>query len=97
MVPQHYQCRGQLLLNLGRPEEAEVSFEKAIEIARQQRAKGWELRATLDLARLWVSHEKHDAAYQRLREVYDWFTEGFDTPDLVDAKALIEELSRHDQ
>ena len=97
MVPQHYQCRGQLLLKSGQPDEAEVSFEKAIEIARQQQAKGWELRATLDLARLWMSQRKYDSAYQRLREVYDWFTEGFDTPDLVDAKALIEELSRHDQ
>lgn len=96
-VPQHYQCRGELLLKLGKLDEAEVSFEKAIEIARQQQAKGWELRTTLDLARLWASQGKHDAAYQRLREVYDWFTEGFDTLDLVDAKALIEELSKHNQ
>jgi len=90
MVPQHYQCRGELLLKLRKASEAEVAFEKAIEIARQQGAKGWELRATLSLARLWMSQGKHEPAYHRLREVYDWFTEGFDTPDLMDAKALLE-------
>jgi predicted ATPase len=92
VVPQQYQCRGELLLKLGRTDEAESSFEKSIEIARQQQAKGWELRATLDLARLWMSQGKQELAYHRLREIYDWFTEGFDTPDLVEAKALLEEL-----
>jgi predicted ATPase len=92
-VPQQYQCRGELLLKLGNGVEAEASFEKAIEIARQQQAKGWELRATLDLARLWASQGKRAPAYQRLREAYGWFTEGFDTPDLVDAKTLLQELS----
>ena len=96
IVPQQYQCRGELLLKLGKDVEAEASFEKAIEIACQQHAKGWELRATLDLARLWASQEKQDAAYQRLRDVYDWFTEGFDNPDLVDAKALLEKLFSQD-
>jgi predicted ATPase len=92
VVPNQYQCRGELLLKLGRTDEAEASFEKAIDLARQQQAKSWELRAVLSLARLWITQGKAEAAYHRLRDVYDWFTEGFDTPDLVDAKALLDEL-----
>jgi predicted ATPase len=93
MMSANYQCRGELQLKLNQPEDAEVSFEKAIEIARQQQAKGWELRATLSLSRLWLRQGKAEAAYHLLREVFNWFTEGLDTADLVEAKALLEEMN----
>jgi predicted ATPase len=73
--------------------EAEVCFLKAIEIARKQQAKSWELRATVSLTRLWQQQGKQDAARNALSEIYNWFTEGFDTKDLQEAKALLEELS----
>jgi len=73
--------------------EAEGYFLKAIEIARKQQAKSLELRATMSLARLWQQQGKHNAACNMLSEIYGWFTEGFDTKDLQEAKALIEELS----
>jgi predicted ATPase len=72
--------------------EAEVYFHKAIEIARNQQAKSLELRAVMSLARLWQRQGKRDDARQMLAEVYNWFTEGFDTKDLQEAKALLEEL-----
>ena len=73
--------------------EAEACFLKAIEIARHHEAKMHELRATMRLARLWQQQGKHLAARNTLSAVYNWFTEGFDTVDLQEAKALIEELS----
>jgi hypothetical protein len=75
------------------PQEAEACFLKAIEVARRQQAKSWELRATVSLARLWQSQGKKEEARQMLAEIYGWFTEGFDTKDLQEAKALLEELS----
>jgi predicted ATPase len=72
------------------PEDA---FLKAIEIARKQQAKSLELRAVMSLARLWQSQGKQDGARQRLAEIYGWFTEGFDTKDLQEAKALLESSS----
>jgi class 3 adenylate cyclase/predicted ATPase len=72
--------------------EAEECFLKAIEIARRQQAKSWELRAVMSLARLWQQQGKKEEARQMLAEIYNWFTEGFDTADLQDAKALLEEL-----
>jgi class 3 adenylate cyclase/predicted ATPase len=72
----------------------EDSFLKAIEIARQQQAKSWELRATTSLARLWQSQGKKAEAQKILADVYNWFTEGFDTKDLQEAKALLQELSQ---
>ena len=86
--------KGELLLMQGDETEAEASFHKAIEVARRQQAKSWELRATVSLSRLWQQRGKLEKARQRLAEIYGWFTEGFDTPDLQEAKALIEELSR---
>jgi predicted ATPase len=74
-------------------EKAEGCFLKAIEIARQQPAKSWELRATTSLARLWQRQGRKDEPRQMLAEIYGWFTEGFDTADLKEAKALLEELS----
>jgi predicted ATPase len=73
--------------------EAEACFLKAIEIACRQQAKSWELRATTSLARLWQQQGKAFEAHDMLSEIYDWFTEGFDTKDLQEAEALIEELS----
>ena len=74
-------------------EEAEACFHKAIEIARQQQAKSLELRAVMSLARLWQQQGKRAEAHQLLAAIYNWFTEGFDTKDLQEAKALLEELS----
>jgi predicted ATPase len=73
--------------------EAEACFLKAIEIAQHQQAKSWELCASTSLARLWQSQGKQHAARNMLAEVYNWFTEGFDTKDLQEAKALLEELA----
>ena len=72
--------------------EAESWFEKALEVARRQEAKWWELRAATSLARLWQSQGKTVEARALLAPVYGWFTEGFDTADLIDAKALLDEL-----
>jgi predicted ATPase/DNA-binding winged helix-turn-helix (wHTH) protein len=74
-------------------EEAEACFRKAIAVAQQQHAKSLELRATMSLARLWQQQGKRQAAHQLLEELYGWFTEGFDTKDLQEAKALLDELS----
>ena len=73
--------------------EAEGYFLKAIEIARQQQAKSWELRATMSLCRLWQKQGKESEAQKLLAESYSWFTEGFDTLDLQEARGLLEELS----
>src|SRR5262249_32013380 len=73
-------------------QEAEACFLKAIEVACQQQAKSLELRAVMSLARLWQSQGKQAEAHQLLSEIYNWFTEGFDTKDLQEAKALLEEL-----
>jgi predicted ATPase len=73
--------------------EAEACFHKAIEVARQQQAKSLELRAAMSLSRLWQQQGKKDDARQLLAEIYDWFTEGFDTKDLQEAKALLEQLT----
>jgi predicted ATPase len=89
-----YRLQGELLLMQGDEAEAEASFYKAIQVARRQQAKSWELRATVSLCRLWQEQGRMDEAHQMLAEICGWFTEGFDTPDLQDAKALLEELSR---
>ncbi|MBI3757224.1 MAG: AAA family ATPase [Deltaproteobacteria bacterium] len=73
--------------------EAEACFLKAIEVARKQQAKSWELRATISLARLWQQQGKQAEARQMLAEIYGWFTEGFDTKDLQEAKKLLEALT----
>ena len=73
--------------------EAEACFQQAIDIAQKQQAKSLELRASMSLARLWQQQGKGAEAHRMLSEVYNWFTEGFDTKDLQEAKALIEELS----
>jgi len=73
--------------------EAEVCFRKAIEVARRQSAKSLELRAVMSLSRLWQKQGRKEEARKMLAEIYYWFTEGFDTKDLQEAKALLEELS----
>jgi class 3 adenylate cyclase/predicted ATPase len=73
--------------------EAEACFVQALEIARRQGAKSWELRAVVSLSRLWQKQGKKNEARKRLAEVYNWFTEGFETADLKEAKALLEALS----
>jgi tetratricopeptide (TPR) repeat protein len=73
--------------------EAEACFLKAIDIARHQQAKSLELRATMSLARLWQQQGQKNKARKMLADIYGWFTEGFDTKDLQEAKALLEELS----
>jgi predicted ATPase len=85
--------KGELLLMQGDKTKAEGSFHKAIEVARRQQAKSWELRATVSLCRLWQGQGRMDKARHVLAEIYGWFSEGFDTPDLKEAKALLEELS----
>jgi tetratricopeptide (TPR) repeat protein len=86
---------GALQLQLPSPDvpQAEACFQKALDVARRQQAKALELRATMSLSRLWQRQGKREAAWQLLAEVYGWFTEGFATPDLQEAKALLEELS----
>jgi predicted ATPase len=74
-------------------EEAEQHFDEALAIARRQQAKSLELRAAMSLARLWQRQGKCAAAHQMLAEIYGWFTEGFDTADLQEAKTLLEELA----
>jgi DNA-binding SARP family transcriptional activator/predicted ATPase len=88
-----YRVRAELLVMQAKDAEAEASLQKAVEVARRQRAKSWELRATTSLARLWQAQGDIDKARQMLAEIYGWFTEGFDTPDLREAKALLEELT----
>ena len=74
-------------------DEAEACFYKAIAIVRRQSAKSLGLRAVMSLARLWQQQGKKDEARQMLAEIYNWFTEGFDTVDLQEAKALLEQLA----
>jgi hypothetical protein len=95
-----YRLRGDLLLKREAQTagskvegEAEVCFRQALEIARRQRAKAWELRAATSLSRLLASQHQRDEACTMLAEIYNWFTEGFDTADLKDAKALLDELT----
>jgi len=95
-----YRLKGKLLLQShiqspesGVQQEAEACFLKAIDIARRQQAKSLELRVVISLSRLWQQQGKKDEARQILAEIYSWFTEGFDTKDLQEAKALLEELT----
>jgi predicted ATPase len=90
-----HRLKGELLLkqNNSNAAEPQSCFEQAIEIARHQSAKSWELRATTSLARLLAKRGRRDEARAMLAEIYGWFTEGFDTADLKDAKALLDELS----
>jgi predicted ATPase len=96
MDPELHRLKGELLLASGpaAEAEAEIAFRQAIDIARLQSAKSWELRAALSLGRLWQRQGKRDEVAQLLNGIHDWFTEGFDTADLRDARTLLDELSR---
>ena len=87
-------CRikGELLLGSLDAVQAEVCFQEALQIARTQRAKSWELRASVSLSLLWKNQGRRKEARELLQGIYDWFTEGFDTPDLINAKAMLGEL-----
>jgi predicted ATPase len=90
-----YRLRGVLLLRQTRmPQaEAETWLQRALDVARRQEAKSLELRAAMSLARLWQQQGKRTDAHALLASVYGWFTEGFDTADLQEAKALLRELA----
>ena len=90
-----YRLRGALLLQHAgaQPGEAEACFQQALAVARRQEAKSLELRAAMSLAHLWQQQGKRHEAHDLLAPVYGWFTEGFDTADLQDAQALLEELT----
>jgi len=93
--PELHRIEGGLLSVGDSADQARVEdcYHRAIEAARQQEANSWELRAATSLARLWHDQGKAGAARDLLTPIYEWFTEGFDTPDLIDAKALLDELS----
>jgi predicted ATPase len=90
-----YRIAGEVTLKSPAPDtkKAEKYFDRALAVARQQQSKYWELRAALSLARLWRDQGKVQQARELLAPVYWWFTEGFDTRDLKEAKALMEELA----
>jgi predicted ATPase len=94
-VAEVYWLKGELLLRQAIPDEAqaETCLRQALNIARHHQAKSWELRAAVCLSRLWQRQGKRDEAHALLAPVYGWFTEGFDTADLREAKALLEQLS----
>jgi predicted ATPase len=88
-----YRHKGQLLLRQGHSEAAEELYRKALSIAEEQEAKLWELRAAVSLAGLRRDQGRRAEARNLLAPVYGWFTEGFGTPDLKEAKALLDELA----
>jgi len=93
LLAEVYRLQGELLLRRASPNaaQAEACFQQALAIARRQQAKSWELRAAVSLSRMWQQQGKPDAARQLLAPLYSWFTEGFDTADLQEAKALLED------
>jgi predicted ATPase len=91
--PETLRVRGELRRAKGQAELAEADFRDSIAIARDMGAKSWELRTTMSLAHLLCDTHRSDEARTMLAEVYGWFTEGFDTPDLKAAKALLDELA----
>ena len=93
LLAELYRQKGQLLLRQRNPEEAEELYWKALSTAREQEAKWWERRTAASLARLRCDQGRHADARDLLAPVYNWFTEGFATPDLKQAKALLDELA----
>ena len=91
IVAEAYRLQGEFLLRQAVPDpaQAEASFQQALAIARRQQAKSWELRVAVSLSRLWQQQGKQDEVQQLLAPLYSWFTEGFDTADLQEAKALL--------
>jgi tetratricopeptide (TPR) repeat protein len=89
-----HRMAGEIALMCPQPDaaKAEAYFERALAVAREQQAKSWELRAAMSMARLWCDQDKAQEAHDLLAPVYGWFTEGFDTSDLKEAKALLAKL-----
>ena len=94
--PEFHRLKGELLLarDPAAAPDAEIAFGQALDLARRQRTKSWELRAALSLSRLWQRQGKREPAAGLLGGVFGWFTEGFDTANLREARLLLEELSR---
>ncbi|WFU69254.1 AAA family ATPase [Bradyrhizobium sp. CB2312] len=88
-----HRLRGSINLKLGRHDQAEAELQKAVAIARQQQARWWELRASICLARHWSNEGRYFEARSLVKPIYNWFTEGRDTPDLEDARTIVNELS----
>jgi predicted ATPase len=95
MLTEAYRLQGEFVLRQAAPDaaQAEACFQQALTIARRQQAKSWELRAATSLSRLWQQQGKRDEAHELLAPIYGWFTEGFDTADLQEAKMLLAELA----
>ena len=91
-----HRVAGEIALRSPEPDvaKAEAYFERAIAVAREQQAKSWELRAAMSMAQLWRDRGKRDEARDLLVPIYGWFTEGFDTLDLKDARALLDNLAQ---
>jgi predicted ATPase len=90
-----HRIAGEIALKAPEPEaaKAQACFERALTVARAHQAKSWELRAAMSMARLWHDQDKIDEARDLLAPIYGWFTEGFDTRDLKEAKVLLDGLS----
>jgi predicted ATPase len=88
-----YRMAGEVALLSSETTKADDYFDRALAVARKQQAKFWELRAAMSMARLWRNQGKRDEARELLAPIYGWFTEGFDTRDLKEAKALLDELA----
>jgi predicted ATPase len=93
---EYHRLEGELRLHQTEPDASQAAryFQQALDIARQQQARALELRAAMSLARLWQQQDKRQDAYDLLTPVYEWFTEGFDTADLKEAKVLLDELEK---
>jgi len=91
-ITELYRHKGRLLLSRRKFDDAEKLYRKALSIAREQEAKLWELRAAVSFARLRRDQDRRTEAFDLLASIYGWFIEGFDTPDLKEAKAPLEEL-----
>jgi predicted ATPase len=95
LLAEGYRLQGTLLLRQAVPDaaQAETCFRRALTVARRQQAKSWELRAATSLSRLWQQQGKRTKAHALLAPIYGWFTEGFDTADVQEAKELLEALA----
>jgi predicted ATPase len=90
--PEILRIKGELLTQAGRVDDAEASFKVSLELARAQNARGWELRTALSLVGLWREQGRDKESYDLLAPIYEWFTEGYDTPDLREAKRVLDAL-----